>query len=585
MSSSTSPTPPAPTLLQRFARIAPYFREGRLGILVAVIGSLIGAATEPLIPATMKPLLDEGFTEGQLPLWLIPAAIVGIFAVRGVAGFVAQYALSWAAHRGVQALREALFLRILNARPAMFTQQSASSLTNTLVYEVQGGAQQLVNSVLTLLKDSLTLLALLGYLVWLNWRLTLFVGVLFPAVAWVMRSVGRRLHRLTREGQNATDALGYVVEENVLAWRIVRLHGAEPTQARRFDTHAMTLRRVMLKMVAASGLMTPITQMITALALSAVITVALWQSNTAGTTVGGFVAFITTMLLLVAPVKHLSDVMAPITRGLASVERGLELLERAPAETGGTHRVHRAEGEIGLRDVTLRYRDDQHPALDGMSLQIGAGETVALVGPSGAGKSTLVNLLPRFVEPSAGTVRLDGVPLADWDITSLRRQFALVSQDVVLFNDSVATNVALGDPHPDLDRVESALKGAWLWDFVQTLPQGVDTPIGHNGNQFSGGQRQRLAIARALYKDAPILILDEATSALDTESERAVQAGLETLMRGRTTLIIAHRLSTIEHADRIVVMEAGRVVEQGPHAALLAAGGLYARLHAMQFRT
>ncbi|MEK8052051.1 lipid A export permease/ATP-binding protein MsbA [Ideonella sp. DXS22W] len=585
MSSSTPSTLPSLSLLQRFARIAPYFREGRLGILVAIVGSLIGAATEPMIPELMKPLLDQGFTGRQLPLWAIPAAIIGIFAVRGVAGFVAQYALSWAAHRGVQALREALFLRILNARPGMFTQQSASSLTNTLVYEVQGGAQQLVNSVLTLLKDSLTLAALLGYLLWLNWKLTLFVGVLFPAVAWVMRSVGRRLHRLAREGQDATDALGYVVEENVLAWRIVRLHGAEPTQARRFDTHALTLRRVMLKIVAASGAMTPITQMITAMALSAVICVALWQSNASGTTVGGFVAFITAMLMLVAPVKHLSDVMAPITRGLASVERGLELLDTAPAETGGNHRVHRAEGEIGLREVTLSYRDDQHPALDNMSLQIGAGETVALVGPSGAGKSTLANLLPRFVEPSSGTVRLDGVPLAEWEITCLRRQFALVSQDVVLFNDTVAANVALGDPHPDPERVEAALKGAWLWDFVQGLPQGQHTVIGHNGGQFSGGQRQRLAIARALYKDAPILILDEATSALDTESERAVQAGLETLMRGRTTLIIAHRLSTIEHADRIVVMEAGRVVEQGPHATLLAAGGLYARLHAMQFRS
>ena len=331
-----------PSLLQRFARIAPYFRHGRLGIVAAFVASLVGALTEPLIPELMKPLLDQGFTGGSLPLWLIPVAIVGVFAVRGVAGFVAQYALSWAAYQGVQSLREAMFLRILNAQPAMFSRQSASSLTNTLVYEVQGGAQQLVNSVLTLVKDSLTLLALLGYLMWLNWKLTLFVGVLFPAVAWVMRTAGRRLHRLAREGQDATDQLGYVVEENVLAWRVVRLHGAEPAQARRFDTHALTLRRVLLKIVAASGLMTPITQLITALALSAVICVALWQSQSTGTTVGGFVAFITAMLMLVAPIKHLSDVMAPITRGLASVERGLELLEQSPAEQSGNHRSHRA---------------------------------------------------------------------------------------------------------------------------------------------------------------------------------------------------------------------------------------------------
>ncbi len=592
-----------PTRLQRFARITPYFRQGRIGIVVAFIGSLIGAATEPLIPEMMKPLLDQGFTGGKLALWMVPVAIVGIFAVRGVAGFIAQYALSWAAYRGVQDLREVLFQRILTGQPAMFGLRTASSLTNTLVYEVQNGASQLVNSILTLVKDSLTLLALLSYLFWLNWKLTLFVGVLFPAVALLMRTVGKRLHRLAREGQDATDSLAYVVEENVLAWRIVRLHGAAPRQARRFDQHALTLRRVLLKIVIASGAMTPVTQILTALALSAVIVVALWQSSATGTTVGGFVAFITAMLMLVAPVKHLSDVIAPITRGLASIERGLELLDDSPAEQGGSHRgdgpdtattatttapggqaTGRAQGHLVLSDVVLRYRDDQAPALNGLSLDIAAGQTVALVGPSGAGKSSLINLLPRFVEPTSGRITLDGVALADWQTDALRRQFALVSQDVVMFNDSIAANVALGD-EMDPVRVRAALAGAHLLDFVDAQPQGIHTVIGHNGGQLSGGQRQRLAIARALYKDAPILILDEATSALDSESERAVQAALETLMRGRTTLIIAHRLSTIEHADRIVVMDAGRVVEQGPHATLLAAGGLYARLHAMQFRT
>ncbi len=601
-----------PTLLQRFARIAPYFRQGRIGIVVAFIGSLVGAATEPLIPELMKPLLDQGFTGGKLALWMVPVAIVGIFAVRGVAGFIAQYALSWAAYRGVQDLREALFQRILTGQPAMFGLRSASSLTNTLVYEVQNGATQLVNSILTLVKDSLTLLALLGYLFWLNWKLTLFVGVLFPAVALLMRTVGARLHRLAREGQDATDSLAYVVEENVLAWRIVRLHGAASRQARRFDQHALTLRRVLLKIVIASGAMTPVTQVLTALALSAVIVVALWQSSASGTTVGGFVAFITAMLMLVAPVKHLSDVIAPITRGLAAIERGLELLDDCPAEQGGSHRADgpgpatgpatvttattaasttpgapasgRAQGHLVLSEVVLRYRDDQAPALAGLSLDIAAGQTVALVGPSGAGKSSLINLLPRFVDPTSGRITLDGVALVDWQLDALRRQFALVSQEVVMFNDSIAANVALGDTL-DPARVRAALAGAHLLDFVDAQPQGMHSLIGHNGGQLSGGQRQRLAIARALYKDAPILILDEATSALDSESERAVQAALDTLMRGRTTLIIAHRLSTIEHADRIVVMDAGRVVEQGSHATLLAAGGLYARLHAMQFRT
>ncbi len=587
-----------PSLLQRLTRITPYFRHSRLAVAVAFAASLVGALTEPLIPAMFKPLLDQGFSAGALPLWLVPVAIIGVFALRGVAGFIAQYALAWAAHRGVQDLREALFQRLLTAQPALFARHSASSLTNTLVYEVQSGALQLVNSVLILLKDSLTLLALLGYLLWLNWKLTLFVGVLFPAVALLMRTVSNRLRRLALEGQDATDSLAYVVEENVLAWRIVRLHGAAPAQAQRFERHALTLRRVLLKAAASSGVMTPLTQLFTAMALSAVIVVALWQSSATGSTVGGFVAFITAMLMLVAPVKHLSDVMAPITRGLAAIERGLALLDSSPAEVGGSHHSaaadappQRAQGRLQLTDVVLRYADDQAPALNGLTLAVAAGETVALVGPSGAGKSSLINLLPRFVAPTSGQITLDGVALADWHVDALRRQFALVSQDVVMFNDSIAANVALGDVDPahadstNPARVRAALAGANLLDFVDSLPQGAATVIGHNGSQLSGGQRQRLAIARALYKDAPILILDEATSALDSESERAVQTALDALMRGRTTLIIAHRLSTIEHADRIVVLDGGRVVEQGPHAKLLAAGGLYARLHAMQFRT
>jgi subfamily B ATP-binding cassette protein MsbA len=297
------------------------------------------------------------------------------------------------------------------------------------------------------------------------------------------------------------------------------------------------------------------------------------------------------MLQLIAPIKHLSEVAGPITRGMAALERGVALVEATPAEAGGGHAAgddSSSRGELELQEVSLRYADDGAPALDGVSLQIRPGETVALVGPSGAGKSTLVNLLPRFLEPTQGTLRLDGIPLREWDVQALRRQFALVSQDVVLFNGSVAANVALGDGRLDdtvRDRVREALRGANLLDFVMSLPQGLESPVGHNGSQLSGGQRQRLAIARAIYKDAPVLILDEATSALDSESERLVQSALEVLMRGRTSIVIAHRLSTIERADRIVAMEAGRVVEQGSHAQLLAHGGLYARLHALQFRS
>lgn len=576
--------PSMATLSQRFARLEPYFRQGRLGIVVAGLASLVAALTEPVLPWLMQPLLDKGFVGGGISLWLVPVAIIGLFTVRGLAGFVGQYALTWAANQGVQTLRVRLFEHVLSAEPALFTRHSASSLTNMLVYEVQGAITQLVSSVLTLVRDSLTLAALLAYLLYVNWTLTLVIGLLFPAFAWVMRTAGARVQRLTREGQRANDELAYVVEENVLAWRIVRLHGAEPVQAGRFERLSLALRRLLLKNVAAASAMTPLTQILAACAMSAVIVIALWQSATAGQTVGGFVSFITAMLMTLPPIRHLADVMAPIVRGMTALERSVDLIEDGASEQGGSHDAARASGRIALEAVSVRYAADQAPALDAFSLTIEAGETVALVGPSGAGKSTLVNLLPRFIEPTAGTLRLDGVPLREWRIGALRRQFALVSQDVVLFNDSVAANVAMGATF-DVERVRAALRAANLLDFVETLPQGIDSEIGHNGSQLSGGQRQRLAIARAIYKDAPVLILDEATSALDSESERAVQSALDALMRGRTTIVIAHRLSTIEHADRVVALDGGRLVEQGTHAELLARGGLYARLHALQFRT
>ena len=581
-----------PPLLQRLARLAPYVRLSRLGLVAALLAAIVTAVTEPLISEMLRILLDRGFQSGGLALWMVPAAIITLFTVRSAASFVSQYALAWVAQRSVLQLREQLFAHLLKSSPTLFAQQSTSAVTNTLVYETQGGATTLAGTLLTLVRDTLMLLALLVYLLTLNWQLTLIVALLFPAVAVVMRLLGRRLHRLTQEGQQATDQLAYVVEENILAWRIVRLFGAEQQQSARFMARADTLRRLVLKAVVAGATMTPVTQILAACALSVVIMMAMSQGRSGATTVGEFVAFVTAMLQLVAPAKHLADVMAPLLRGLAAVERGLDLVEQGPVEQGGNYTASvdgtaaagRARGELVFEDVSLRYTTDTAPALLSLNLRVAAGETVALVGPSGAGKSTLVNLLPRFISPSSGRITLDGVALPDWDLLALRQQFALVSQDVVLFNDSVAANVALGVAMPRA-AVREALHAAHLLQFVDQLPQGMDTPIGHNGNQLSGGQRQRLAIARAVAKNAPVLILDEATSALDSESEHAVQEALERLMRGRTTLVIAHRLSTIEHADRVLVLEAGSVVEQGPHAQLLAAGGLYARLRAMQFKS
>ena len=581
-------TPTLP-LKERLRRIAPYFANCRRGFVLMVLGSIVGAATEPMLPALMKIFFDSGsFKQPTFPLWMIPAIIISLFAVRGLAGLIAQYGLAWSANRGTQALRGALFERLMTVHPSLFNNNTASSLTGTLTYEAQAGAGLLVGSVLTLVRDSLTLVALLVYLLYLNWQLTLFVGLLFPAIAYVMRKLSKRLHRLTIEGQIAINEAAYVVEENVLAWRIVRLHGAEKSQTRRFSKVSDTLRQLSIKSTMAAATMTPITQLIAACGLSALVVAALWQSGAQGGTTGGFVAFITTMLMLLAPIKHLSEVAGPITRGLAALERGVTLINDVPAEQGGTFDPGRARGEIEMRHVSLRYKSDQAPALDDVTLHLKVGETVALVGPSGAGKTTLVNLLPRFLELTDGELLIDGRPVREWNVAALRRQFALVSQDVVLFNDTLAANVALGSElasQADRERVLKALMAANMLQFAQSLPHGIDTMIGHNGNQLSGGQRQRLAIARAIYKNAPILILDEATSALDSESERLVQEALDALMVGRTSLVIAHRLSTIKAADRVLVLDGGRVVEQGTHAELLALNGLFAHLHSLQFKT
>jgi subfamily B ATP-binding cassette protein MsbA len=577
-------TTPASPLGERLRRIAPFFANSRRGFVIAFVGAVVGAATEPAIPLLLRWLIDHGFQLGGVPLWIVPVAVVGLTFIRGLAGFVAQYGMSWAANRGVLELRGAMFARLLDAEPALFSRNMASNLINTLTFEVQNGATQLVYSLQDLVRDSLMLVAMLGVLLYLNWQLTLIVAVLLPAVAVVMRYYSKRLHRFTVESQKTTDELAYVVEENVMAWRSVRLHAAERAQAARFGVVSERLRRTSLKAVIAAATMTPLTQVIASVALATVITAALWQSGHDKTTVGGFVAFITALLQLIAPMKHLAEISAPVTRGVAALERGVGLINETPPERGGSFDPGRAKGRIEMDGVTVAYRSDQSPAIDAVTLRFEPGETVALVGPSGAGKTTIVNLLPRFVEPTSGTVRLDGVALGDWNVEALRRQFALVSQDVSLFNDSVAANVALGAT-VDRQRVLDALRAANLLEFAQSLPNGIDTVVGHNAGELSGGQRQRLAIARAIYKDAPILILDEATSALDSESERQVQQALETLMKGRTSLVIAHRLSTIEHADRIVTLEAGHVVEQATHAELLVSGGLYARLHALQFRS
>lgn len=585
MQASTADEIERSTLTQRLTRLARWFTGARKWWVLGFVTAFIAALTEPLLAALLKPLLDRGFTQGDLALWTVPVAIILMFLVRGVAQFISQYALARITNEGMERLRRVLFERLMTAELALFSRQSASALSNTVVYEVQTGAMLIVQALLGLSRDGLALVVLLCYLIYLNWKLTLIVGVLVPGVAWIMKVLSRRLYHLTRLGQKATDDLAYVVEENVLAYRMVRLHNAEEGQMARFDRLSHSLNRLAVKSTIASAAMTPLTQMFAAAALSVVVMIALWQAGQQGLTVGGFVSYITAMLMLIAPIRRLADVANPITRGLAALERGLNLIDSVASEPQGTYTKPRAEGRIELRDVRVNYRgEDEARALDGVSTAIAPGEVIAFVGPSGSGKTTLVNLLPRFVLPSGGQVLLDGKDVGEWQLKSLRQQFAMVSQDVVMLNDTLAANVALGE-ELDRERVMECVDAANLAAHVRSLPQGIDTLLGHNATQLSGGQRQRLAIARALYKNAPVLLLDEATSALDTESERLVQDALSRVMQGRTTLIVAHRLSTIQHADRIIVMEHGQIIEQGSHAQLMALDGLYARMQTTAVRT
>ena len=445
---------------------------------------------------------------------------------------------------------------------------------------------------ITLVRDSLTVIGLMGYLIYLNWKLTLIVLIIFPIIAYIMSKINRRLRSLNREQQTLTSELAYIVEEASAGYKIVKVHGAEQYEMNRFLEKAERLRKFALKSAVAGGLNQPITQLVASMALSVVLVIALMQSATEGTTVGGFAAFVTAMMLVISPLKHLADINQPLQRGLTAAEMIFGLMDE-PLEEAENHRVNmksldKAKGGIRFEDVGFSYQQEagRQDALYGINLSIKPGEVVAVVGPSGGGKSTLVNLLPRFFKPTSGYIFLDDIPLEDIVLADVRKQIAFVSQDVILFNDTIAANVAYGASGQegiDRGRVMEALEAANLSALIKELPEGIDSMIGDNGNRLSGGQRQRLAIARAIYKDAPILILDEATSALDSESERQVQDALDHLMAGRTTLVIAHRLSTIEHADRIVVLENGQIIENGSHEDLIKKDGLYASLHRIQF--
>ena len=569
--------------LMRLARMLKPFRR-RLAL--AFVGMMATAATEPMFPAVMKTLLDKGFVgHSTLPLWLVPLAVIGMFLLRGVATFMTTYMMTWVSTHLLNILRHQMFSRLLDVPASFYACTSIGKVINSMMFEVQQIIEMVTKVFTSLIRDSLTVIVLMIFLLWTNWRLTIVALVLLPLIALVVRMTGKRLRKLTRDYLDVNAELTQVVEETTRAQQVIKIFGGHDYEKIRFAARAVKLRNFSMRMASTFAATVPITQILAASAVAVVIVIALIQTSHNQFTAGGFVSFITAMLMLLTPLKHLAEINGPMQRGIAAAEAVFNLIDTTPERTSGEALGARAHGRIEFRNVTYAYPGQSTPALAQIDLDIRAGETVAFVGMSGGGKSTLVNLVPDFYTPQQGMILLDGMPLESIALPSLRAQMAMVSQHVVLFDDTVAANVAYGDASPDRARIQAAVAAAHLTETIAALPQGLDTEIGDNGSRLSGGQRQRMAIARAIYKDAPILILDEATSALDNESERAVQAALTELMQHRTTLVIAHRLSTIERADRIVVLVGGRVVEQGTHTALLARNGVYANLYHLQFET
>ncbi len=569
-----------------YLRLLGYVRPYRKVFGLAILGMALTALTEPLFPALMKPLLDKGFQpDARSDLYLIPLALVSIFVVRGFLTYFTSYAMAWVTNRLIMDLRRQMFDRLLTLPTRFYDDQSSGVLISRVTYGVTDFTSAATTVLTALVRDSLTVTGLLCYMLYFDWKLTLIALSVGPLIVGVVKKFGKRLRAASRRGYDAMAQISHILEETIGAHKVVKVFGGQRYEARRFEDVSNEFRVAAMRESMAASATVPLTQVASASALAIIIYVALLNAAQSNITVGGFVSFMTAMLMLLAPVKRLTEMNAPLQRGLTAAENIFTLLDQLAEEDHGTQILPASRSHaIAFEQVGFGYEGAPRAALQEIGLNIPSGQTVALVGPSGSGKTTLGTLLPRFYNTASGRILIDGRDVQSLTLESLRASIALVSQDVVLFNDSVAANIAYGGAtHATEAEIIEAAKAAHAWEFIQQMPQGLQTMVGENGVKLSGGQRQRIAIARAFLKNAPILILDEATSALDSESERQIQSALEQLIHGRTALVIAHRLSTVEHADCIVVLDKGRIVEQGRHAELLALGGLYTHLYSLQF--
>jgi subfamily B ATP-binding cassette protein MsbA len=552
--------------------------------LLGVLGMVLFASVDTGFAILVKKFLDGAFVERDPRMLLyVPAGIVVLFLVRGVGDFLSVYAPGWVGRQVIKSIRHDLFERYLQLPVAYFDKNGVAQLLSRLTYNIELVAEAATNAITFIIRDTLTVIGLLAYLIYLNWQLTLFALAVAPVIISLIRLTSRLFRRYSMRIQASMGDVTRVAKESLESQRVIKVFNAEARQLDAFEAVNEHNRASFMRLITVKAVSNPVVQLIAALGLAAVMFVAIRDVLGEGLTVGEFTSFLAALLLVTAPLRRLVSVVGPLQQGIAAGQSVFEVLDQAVEDRGGDVALARARGEIEYRGVSFTYDSDKGPVLSDISFRVAPGETVAIVGRSGSGKSTLVSLLPRFHDPDAGAVLIDGIDIRRYPLKDLRNQLALVSQDVILVDDTIRNNIAFSKPGADAAAVQHAAQAAHVLEFTDELPEGLETAVGERGTLLSGGQRQRVAIARAILKDAPIVILDEATSALDAESGHLVQTALAELLRDRTTLVIAHRLATVERADCILVMDEGRIVESGTHAALLAAGGVYAALHRMQF--